>query len=329
MRFWVTPYMCSPPMIGVCGVTEPCILFPEGVCWALGHVHTYTPHTWDCGVTEPFVSFPGGCIGIWGPPRYVPPFQCLGSMGPLSPASSLLGACIGFFSPPIHMPPPYMGAMGSLSPESPSPGGGEDTLGFGPPHILGVYGFTLSRGVHWDLGSLTYMCPPFCSQRPRKRMPVARNAKTLSTKQLRTGKGAPVTENVAPEKVRPGWETGGTPSQRGAPCVPSPYCVAGGELPGQAVPVLAPGGAQEALGVRGPHQRECCFVGRGLCCPPESTPRLTSPLFYFSPAFLALPPQNQAHKNQAVAGKKDGVKSASRKAPRAPPAKNNEANPKK
>lgn len=71
-------------------------------------------------------------------------------------------------------------------------------------------------------------------------------------------------------------------------------------------------------------------MGRGLCCPPESTPRLTSPFFFFSPpAFLTLPPQNQAHKNQTVAGKKDGVKSAPRKAPRAPAAKNNEANLKK
>lgn len=71
------------------------------------------------------------------------------------------------------------------------------------------------------------------------------------------------------------------------------------------------------------------LCGEGLCCPPESTPRLTSPLFFFPSAFLVLPPQNQAHKNQAVTGKKDGVKSAPRKAPRAPAAKNNEANLKK
>lgn len=90
----------------------------------------------------------------------MPPFQCLGSMGSLSPASSLLGACFGIFSPLRHMPPPIHGGYGITEPCIPFPSGG-DTLGFGPPHILGVYGFTLSRGVHWDLGFLTYMCHPF------------------------------------------------------------------------------------------------------------------------------------------------------------------------
>lgn len=212
----------------------------------------------------------------------VPPFQCLRSMGSLSPASSLLGACFGIFSPPIHMPPPYMGAMGSLSPASPSPRGGYIGI-WASPHSWGLWVHPQQGGALGFGFPNIHVPPPFCSQRPRKRMPVARNTKTLSTKQPRAGKGAPITENVAPEKVRPGWEDGGDPSQWGAPCVPSPYCVAGGELPGQAVPVLAPGGAQEALGVRGPHQRECCLVGRGLCCPPESTPRLTSPFFFFSP----------------------------------------------
>lgn len=68
----------------------------------------------------------------------------------------------------------------------------------------------------------------------------------------------------------------------------------------------------------------------GGCAALLRAPRGSLPPFFFFPsAFLALPPQNQAHKNQAVAGKKDGVKSAPRKAPRAPAAKNNEANLKK
>ncbi|KAI6078409.1 G2/mitotic-specific cyclin-B3 [Aix galericulata] len=95
-------------------------------------------------------------------------------------------------------------------------------------------------------------------------MPVARNAKTLSTKQPRAGKGAPVTENVAPEK------------------------------------------------------EESCQAKRSPSSP-QGGPKKRS-------AFGDL---TNAHKNQVVAGKKDGVKSTSRKAPRAPPAKNNEANPKK
>ncbi|NXI61704.1 CCNB3 protein, partial [Anseranas semipalmata] len=105
-------------------------------------------------------------------------------------------------------------------------------------------------------------------------MPVARNAKTLGTKQPRAGKGGPVTENVPPEK--------------------------------------------------------CLFVGRGLRCSPGSTP--TAPLPPY-PCFTPPPKKKQAHKNQAVAGKKDGVKAAPRKAPRAPAAmgvaKNNEINLKK
>ncbi|XP_058704259.1 G2/mitotic-specific cyclin-B3 isoform X1 [Poecile atricapillus] len=39
-----------------------------------------------------------------------------------------------------------------------------------------------------------------CSQRPRERMPLPRNAKMLSTKQSRAGKVGPAAENVDPEK---------------------------------------------------------------------------------------------------------------------------------
>ncbi|XP_030823430.1 G2/mitotic-specific cyclin-B3 isoform X5 [Geospiza fortis] len=39
-----------------------------------------------------------------------------------------------------------------------------------------------------------------CSQRPRERMPLPRNAKMLTTKQSRAGKAGPATENVDPEK---------------------------------------------------------------------------------------------------------------------------------
>ncbi|KAM7042827.1 G2/mitotic-specific cyclin-B3 isoform 1-T1 [Acridotheres tristis] len=39
-----------------------------------------------------------------------------------------------------------------------------------------------------------------CSQRPRERMPLPRNAKMLTTKQPRAGKVGPATENVDPEK---------------------------------------------------------------------------------------------------------------------------------
>ncbi|XP_064568983.1 G2/mitotic-specific cyclin-B3 isoform X4 [Zonotrichia leucophrys gambelii] len=39
-----------------------------------------------------------------------------------------------------------------------------------------------------------------CSQRPRERMPLPRNAKMLSTKQSRAGKAGPAAENVNPEK---------------------------------------------------------------------------------------------------------------------------------
>ncbi|XP_059715274.1 G2/mitotic-specific cyclin-B3 isoform X2 [Haemorhous mexicanus] len=39
-----------------------------------------------------------------------------------------------------------------------------------------------------------------CSQRPRERMPLPRNAKMLSTKQSRAGKAGPAAENVDPEK---------------------------------------------------------------------------------------------------------------------------------
>ncbi|KAM4751948.1 G2/mitotic-specific cyclin-B3 isoform 6-T6 [Cyanocitta cristata] len=39
-----------------------------------------------------------------------------------------------------------------------------------------------------------------CSQRPRERMPLPRNAKMLTTKQSRAGKIGPATENVDPEK---------------------------------------------------------------------------------------------------------------------------------
>ncbi|NWZ31092.1 CCNB3 protein, partial [Asarcornis scutulata] len=95
-------------------------------------------------------------------------------------------------------------------------------------------------------------------------MPVARNTKTLSKKQPRAGKGAPITENVAPEK------------------------------------------------------EESCQAKRSPSSP-QGGPKKRS-------AFGDL---TNAHKNQAVAGKKDGVKSASRKAPRAPAAKNNETNLKK
>ncbi|XP_071299002.1 G2/mitotic-specific cyclin-B3 isoform X2 [Agelaius tricolor] len=39
-----------------------------------------------------------------------------------------------------------------------------------------------------------------CSQRPRERMPLPRNAKMLTTKQSRAGKAGPAAENVDPEK---------------------------------------------------------------------------------------------------------------------------------
>ncbi|XP_041280151.1 G2/mitotic-specific cyclin-B3 isoform X1 [Onychostruthus taczanowskii] len=39
-----------------------------------------------------------------------------------------------------------------------------------------------------------------CSQRPRERMPLPRNAKMLTTKQTRAGKAGPAAENVDPEK---------------------------------------------------------------------------------------------------------------------------------
>lgn len=155
----------------------------------------------------------GGALGFG-----VPPFQCLRSMGSLSPASSLLGACFGIFSPPIHMPPPYMGAMGSLSPASPSPRGGYIGI-WASPHSWGLWVHPQQGGALGFGFPNIHVPPPFCSQRPRKRMPVARNTKTLSTKQPRAGKGAPITENVAPEKVRPGWETGG-PLTMGCPLRP-------------------------------------------------------------------------------------------------------------
>ncbi|NXK56889.1 CCNB3 protein, partial [Chauna torquata] len=99
-------------------------------------------------------------------------------------------------------------------------------------------------------------------------MPVARNAKTLGTKQPRVGKGAPVTENVPPEKEE-GCQAKRSPSS------------------------------------------------------PQGGPKKRS-------AFGDI---TNAHKNQVVTGKKDGVKAAPRKALRAPPAtgvaKNNEINLKK
>lgn len=105
-------------------------------------------------------------------------------------------------------------------------------------------------------------------------------------------------------------------------------CVAGGGLPGQALPILAPGRAQEEVSVWGHHQRECAAVLPAP--PPRATISLTVPLCY---VFLSFPPQKQAHKNQVVTGKKEGVKAPTRKATRAPPApivaKNNEINLKK
>lgn len=80
--------------------------------------------------------------------------------GVIEPCILFAGGVLWDFQPSYTHAPPIHGGYGITEPCIPFPSGG-DTLGFGPPHILGVYGFTLSRGVHWDLGSLTYMCHPF------------------------------------------------------------------------------------------------------------------------------------------------------------------------
>lgn len=91
-------------------------------------------------------------------------------------------------------------------------------------------------------------------------MPVARSSKAQSSKQPRASKAPSVTENVPPEKVWL-WAMGGRGGlPMGCPRPRITGCVAGGGLPGQALPILAPGGAQEEVSVWGHHQRECTAV---------------------------------------------------------------------
>lgn len=61
-----------------------------------------------------------------------------------------------------------------------------------------------AAGVRRDLDPLPpHNCahPPLCSQRLRRRMPVARSSKAQSSKQPRASKAPSVTENVPQEKV--------------------------------------------------------------------------------------------------------------------------------
>lgn len=162
-------------------------------------------------------------------------------------------------------------------------------------------------------------------------MPVARNAKTLSTKQPRAGKGAPVTENVPPEKVRPGWAVGrGGPRSGVPPAPPHPALLQEESCQAKRSPSSPQGGPKKRSAFGDLTNVSASLWGGGcaaLLAAPQGSPHP------FSLPSLFPPPQNQAHKNQAVAGKKDGVKSAPRKALRAPTAtgvaKNNEVNLKK
>uniref|UniRef100_A0A674HSD3 G2/mitotic-specific cyclin-B3 n=31 Tax=Passeriformes TaxID=9126 RepID=A0A674HSD3_TAEGU len=56
-----------------------------------------------------------------------------------------------------------------------------------------------------------------CSQRPRERVPLPRNAKMLTTKQPRAGKAGPATENVDPEKEESSHAKRSSSSPQGGP----------------------------------------------------------------------------------------------------------------
>lgn len=109
--------------------------------------------------------------------------------------------------------------------------------------------------------------PPACSQRPRERMPLPRNAKMLSTKQSRADKAGPAAENVDPEKVSTepckGCRRGSCGAADHRLLTPS---IAGGELSCQEVFILTPGQAQEEISVRRHHQCEY-FCEDGGSCP--------------------------------------------------------------
>lgn len=120
---------------------------------------------------------------------------------------------------------------------------------------------------------------PACSQRPRERVPLPRNAKMLSTKQPRAGKAGPATENVDPEKV----STEPRGGLSGGSCGAAEHhlltaSIAGGELPCQEVFVLTPGRAQEEISLWRPHQCECFCEGGGSGVPCE-LPVLGIPCF--------------------------------------------------
>lgn len=67
-----SPQTCVPP---VCGVAEPCVLFPGGVLGFGARLYMCLPLPVyrGYGVTEPCVPFPGGVLGFGVTPDVCPP----------------------------------------------------------------------------------------------------------------------------------------------------------------------------------------------------------------------------------------------------------------
>lgn len=151
-----------------------------------------------------------------------------------------------------------------------------------------------------------------------------------------------------------GTEQQAAPSQQGAlryrECPPREgmavgYGGRGGSLraaPGPASPaVLQEEGCQAKRSPSSPQggpKKRSAFgditnVSALLCSQPLPHERRSASPYLFATFSSLFPPQKQAHKNQVVTGKKEGVKAPARKATRAPPApivaKNNEINLKK
>uniref|UniRef100_A0A493SX48 Uncharacterized protein n=1 Tax=Anas platyrhynchos platyrhynchos TaxID=8840 RepID=A0A493SX48_ANAPP len=137
-------------------------------------------------------------------------------------------------------------------------------------------------------------------------MPVARNTKTLSTKQPRAGKGAPITENVAPEKVRPGWEDGGGPLTMGCPLRPLTLLCCRRRAARPSGPRPRPRGGPKKRSAFGDLTNVSAALWGGGCAALLRAPRGSLPPFFFFPPCLPRSPTPKPGSQEPGGGGEEG-----------------------
>lgn len=178
-------------------------------------------------------------------------------------------------------------------------------MGFGPPHILGVYGFTLSKGVHWDLGSLTYMCHPFLLAEAEKEDAGGTQHQDAEHEAAPSRERGPHHRECCPREGEAGLGDWGTPHNGVPPASPHPTVLQEESCQAKRSP-SSPQGGPKKRSAFGDLTNVSAALWGGGCAALLRAPRGSLPPFFFFPLCLPRSPTPKPGSQEPGGGGEEG-----------------------